>query len=51
VFYGEGTWTDIWKGFGALIAAYVFAALASRALARSSALLRDPGPEGLSGSW
>jgi hypothetical protein len=26
-------WTDIWKGFGALAGAYVFAALASRGLA------------------
>jgi len=27
---GEVTWTNIWKGFGALAGAYVFAALASR---------------------
>ena len=26
---GEVTWTNIWKGFGALAGAYVFAALAS----------------------
>ena len=31
---GSLHWTDIWKGFGALTAAYVFAALASRGLAR-----------------
>jgi membrane associated rhomboid family serine protease len=30
LFSGEITWTNIWKGFGALGGAYVFAALASR---------------------
>jgi hypothetical protein len=30
---GEIEWTHIWKGFGALIGAYVFAALASRRFA------------------
>jgi membrane associated rhomboid family serine protease len=30
LFGGEITWTNIWKGFGALAGAYVFAALASR---------------------
>ena len=30
LFDGEVTWTNIWKGFGALAGAYVFAALASR---------------------
>jgi hypothetical protein len=30
LFSGEVTWTNIWKGFGALGGAYVFAALASR---------------------
>jgi len=30
---GPIQWTDIWKGFGALAGAYVFAALASRGLA------------------
>jgi hypothetical protein len=35
LFSGRGVhWTDIWKGFGALAGAYVFTALASRALAR-----------------
>jgi hypothetical protein len=36
LFSGGGgvRWTDIWKGFGALAGAYVFAALASRGLAR-----------------
>lgn len=33
LFGGEITWTNIWKGFGALAGAYVFAALASRGLA------------------
>jgi hypothetical protein len=30
LFGGEVHWTHIWKGFGALGGAYVFAALASR---------------------
>jgi hypothetical protein len=30
LFGGEAQWTHIWKGFGALGGAYVFAALASR---------------------
>ena len=30
LFGGEVQWTHFWKGFGALAAAYVFAALASR---------------------
>jgi hypothetical protein len=34
LFGGEITWTNIWKGFGALGGAYVFAALASRGLIR-----------------
>jgi hypothetical protein len=34
LFSGPIQWTDIWKGFGALAGAYVFAALASRGLAR-----------------
>jgi hypothetical protein len=35
LFGGGGIyWTDIWKGFGALAGAYVFAALASRGVAR-----------------
>jgi hypothetical protein len=34
LFGGEITWTNIWKGFGALGGAYVFAALASRGLVR-----------------
>ena len=32
---GDVQWTHIWKGFGALAGAYVFAALASRGLARN----------------
>ena len=31
---GDVQWTHIWKGFGALAGAYVFAALASRGLAQ-----------------
>ena len=32
LFGGEVTWTNIWKSFGAVAGAYVFAALASRRL-------------------
>jgi hypothetical protein len=39
LFGGEVTWTNIWKGFGALGGAYVFAALASRGFAREERLL------------
>ena len=34
LFGGDVQWTHIWKGFGALAGAYVFAAIASRGLAR-----------------
>jgi hypothetical protein len=34
LFGGDVRWTDIWKGFGALGGAYVFAALATRGFAR-----------------
>ena len=34
LFGGDVHWTHIWKGFGALAGAHVFAALASRGLAR-----------------
>jgi hypothetical protein len=34
---GDVTWTNLWKGLGALGGAYVFAALASRALATRGA--------------
>jgi hypothetical protein len=34
LFGGELQWTHLWKGFGALGGAYVFAALASHRLAR-----------------
>jgi hypothetical protein len=33
LFGGSREWTDIWKGFGALAGAYIFAAIASRGLA------------------
>ena len=36
LFGGEVEWTHIWKGFGALSGAYVFAALATRGLAQKS---------------
>src|SRR5215475_1054349 len=36
LFGGEVEWTHIWKGFGSIGGAYVFAALASRGLARPS---------------
>jgi uncharacterized membrane protein YfcA len=31
---GQVEWTHIWKGFGALLGAYIFAALASRRIQR-----------------
>ena len=31
---GQIEWTHIWKGFGALLGAYIFAALASRRMPR-----------------
>ena len=34
LFGGEAQWTHFWKGFGALLGAYVFAALASRRFAK-----------------
>ena len=34
LFGGEWQWAHVWKGFGAVAGAYVFAALASRGLAR-----------------
>lgn len=33
LFGGDVQWTHIWKGFGALAGAYIFAAIASRGLA------------------
>lgn len=38
LFGGDVQWTHFWKGFGALGGAYVFAALASRGLARHEGL-------------
>ena len=35
LFGGDIQWTHIWKGLGALLGAYVFAALASRGMRRS----------------
>ena len=34
LFGGDVQWTHLWKGFGALGGAYVFAALATRGLAK-----------------
>jgi hypothetical protein len=44
LFSGEVTWTNIWKGFGALGGAYVFAALASRGFARREERRLDLNP-------
>jgi hypothetical protein len=41
---GDVQWTHFWKGFGALGGAYVFAALASRGLARQSRSARSRRP-------
>ena len=42
LFGGDVQWTHIWKGFGALAGAYVFAALASRGLARQEGSVQKP---------
>ena len=45
---GNVEWTHLWKGFGALVGAYVFAALASRRLAttrRAAVLSRTHSPD------
>jgi len=34
LFGGEVQWVHIWKGFGAIAGAYIFAALATRGVAR-----------------
>ena len=41
---GDVQWTHLWKGFGALGGAYVFAALASRGLARQEGRHVHAGP-------
>jgi hypothetical protein len=41
LFGGELEWTHIWKGFGALAGAYVFAAFASRSLAQHAGEQRE----------
>ena len=46
LFGGEMTWTNIWKGFGALGGAYVFAALASRGLTLRQSQRRHENWEG-----
>jgi hypothetical protein len=43
VFGGDVQWTDIWKGFGSLGGAYVFAALASRGFAQHESQLPSRG--------
>jgi len=45
---GDIQWTHFWKGFGALAGAYVFAALASRGLARGRRDRPDPAARGTS---
>ena len=47
---GEVTWTTIWKGFGALTGAYVFAAVASRRLAQNTKAQPQPLGLGLPGA-
>lgn len=51
---GDIAWTHVWKGFGALAGAYIFAALASRGIARpehrdetqrEGGRHREPGPK------
>ena len=51
LFGGEVTWTNIWKGFGALAGAYVFAALASRGLAKREGHPPRRATEEIAGSY
>ena len=44
LFAGPLQWTDIWKGFGSLGGAYIFAALSTRGLARRRSELPSPEP-------
>ena len=44
LFEGPPQWTDFWKGFGALAGAYLFAALATRGLAREKSRLPSAEP-------
>ena len=46
LFAGAVTWTNIWKGFGAVAGAYVFLAIASRGRARSQAVGTQAIPPG-----
>ena len=45
LFGGDLQWTHIWKGFGALAGAYIFAALASRGLVRGATLEQGQPPQ------
>jgi len=47
LFAGDLQWTHVWKGFGALIGAYVFAALATRGFVRRTRVDRRSGSEKL----
>jgi hypothetical protein len=44
LFQGTPQWTDLWKGFGAMFGAYVFAALATRGVARNKSQLPSAEP-------
>jgi hypothetical protein len=46
LFGGDLQWTHVWKGFGALAGAYIFAALASRGITRN-----DRRKGGLAPEW
>jgi hypothetical protein len=48
LFGGDVQWTHVWKGFGALGGAYVFAAIASRGLARTRESARSPAGRSMS---
>lgn len=43
LFGGDVQWTHVWKGFGALVGAYIFAALATRGFARHKSQLPSLG--------
>lgn len=46
LFSGTVTWTNIWKGFGALAGAYVFLAFAARGRARATDVARGEAGQG-----
>ena len=44
LFQGPPQWTDFWKGFGAMLGTYLFAALATRGFVRKKSQLPSAEP-------